>query len=180
MGLLIFHSGDACRKLSRCTPWMSTHFGASILAPAAGFRPNSPNSPWYEKSSKKRASYLLTKIRCQQNLGETLSPRQMQLCPLEHFTMAPSGSQSSIRFRGRDWYTRVDIQKTQSWATDFHISTWNPFVLYFGGLTPQNKVFSIQNRGHLGSRYILTDGIVACFTFILFPSLSCMFTHVDW
>ena len=36
-----------------------------------------------------------------------------------------------------------------------HLYTWNPFVLYFGDLTLQNKVFSIQNRGHLGSRYIV-------------------------
>ena len=32
--------------------------------------------------------------------------------------------------------------------------TWNLFVLYFGGWTLQNKVFSNQNKGHLGSRYI--------------------------
>ena len=37
-----------------------------------------------------------------------------------------------------------------------YIYTWNLFVLYFGDLTLQNKVFSIQNRGHLGSRYIYT------------------------
>ena len=29
--------------------------------------------------------------------------------------------------------------------------TWNPFVLYFWRSTPQNKVFSNQNKGHLGS-----------------------------
>ena len=31
--------------------------------------------------------------------------------------------------------------------------TWNLFVLYFWASTLQNKVFSDQNRGHLGSRY---------------------------
>ena len=30
--------------------------------------------------------------------------------------------------------------------------TWNPFVLYFGGLILQNQAFSNQNKGHLGSR----------------------------
>ena len=34
-----------------------------------------------------------------------------------------------------------------------YIYTWNLFVLYFGGLTLQNKAFSNQNKGHLGSRY---------------------------
>ena len=32
-----------------------------------------------------------------------------------------------------------------------YIHTWNLFVLYFGVWTLQNKVFSNQNRGHLGS-----------------------------
>jgi len=36
----------------------------------------------------------------------------------------------------------------------YTIHTWNLFVLYFGGWTLQNKVFSNQNKGHLGSRYI--------------------------
>ena len=36
----------------------------------------------------------------------------------------------------------------------FQLDTWNLFVLYFGGWTLQNKVFSNQNKGHLGSRYI--------------------------
>ena len=43
-----------------------------------------------------------------------------------------------------------------------HIYTWNPFVLYFGDLSLQNKVFSIQNRGHLGSRYIYIYIKVPC------------------
>ena len=34
----------------------------------------------------------------------------------------------------------------------YTIHTWNLFVLYFGGWTLQNKVFSNQNKGHLGSR----------------------------
>ena len=33
--------------------------------------------------------------------------------------------------------------------------TWNLFVLYFGCWPLQNKVFSSQNEGHLGSRYII-------------------------
>ena len=28
--------------------------------------------------------------------------------------------------------------------------TWNQFVLYFGGWTLQNKVFSNQNKGRFG------------------------------
>ena len=38
--------------------------------------------------------------------------------------------------------------------------TWNLFVLYFGGWTLQNKVFSNQNKGHLGSRYGIFPYIV--------------------
>ena len=34
------------------------------------------------------------------------------------------------------------------------IFTWNPNDLYFWRLTPQNKAFSNQNKGHFGSRYI--------------------------
>ena len=33
--------------------------------------------------------------------------------------------------------------------------TWNLFILYFGGWTLQKKAFSKQNKGHLGSRYII-------------------------
>ena len=33
------------------------------------------------------------------------------------------------------------------------IFTWNLFVLYFGASTLQNKAFSYQNKGHLGSRF---------------------------
>ena len=32
--------------------------------------------------------------------------------------------------------------------------SWNPNDLYFWRSTPPNKVFSHQNKGHLGSRYI--------------------------
>ena len=35
---------------------------------------------------------------------------------------------------------------------NIYIYTWNLFVLYFGGWTLQNKVFSNQNKGHLGSK----------------------------
>ena len=38
--------------------------------------------------------------------------------------------------------------------TYVHIYTWNPNDLYFWRSTPQNKAFSNQNKGHLGSRYI--------------------------
>ena len=34
-----------------------------------------------------------------------------------------------------------------------YIYTWNPNDLYFWRSTPQNKAFSNQNKGHLGSRY---------------------------
>ena len=36
------------------------------------------------------------------------------------------------------------------------IATWNPNDLYFWRSTPQNKAFSNQNKGHLGSRYTNT------------------------
>ncbi len=35
------------------------------------------------------------------------------------------------------------------------ICTWSPNDLYFWRSTPQNKPFSNQNKGHLGSRYII-------------------------
>ena len=35
-----------------------------------------------------------------------------------------------------------------------YIYTWNPNDLYFWRSTPQNKAFSNQNKGHLGSRYV--------------------------
>ena len=38
--------------------------------------------------------------------------------------------------------------------TYFVLCTWNPFVLYFWVWTLQKKALSIQNKGHLGSRYI--------------------------
>ena len=38
--------------------------------------------------------------------------------------------------------------------------TWNLFVLYFGVSTLQNKVFSNQNKGHLGSRYLMFPGSI--------------------
>ena len=34
------------------------------------------------------------------------------------------------------------------------IHTWNPNDLYFWRSTPQNKAFSDQKKGYLGSRYI--------------------------
>ena len=37
----------------------------------------------------------------------------------------------------------------------FYIYTWNPNDLYFWSSTPQNKAFSNQNKGHLGSKYII-------------------------
>ena len=47
--------------------------------------------------------------------------------------------------------TFLAIQK----VLDVHfLFTWNLFVLYFGVWTIQKKAFSIQNNGHLGSRYI--------------------------
>ena len=36
----------------------------------------------------------------------------------------------------------------------WYICTWNLFVLYFGVSTLQNTSLSIQNKGHLGSRYV--------------------------
>ena len=39
-----------------------------------------------------------------------------------------------------------------------YIYTWNPNDLYFWRSTPQNKAFSNQKEGHLGSRYIYMSG----------------------
>ena len=36
------------------------------------------------------------------------------------------------------------------------VYTLNPYDLYFWRSTPQNKAFSNQNKGHLGSRYTYT------------------------
>ena len=56
-----------------------------------------------------------------------------------------------------------------------YIFTWNLFVPYFGASTLQNKVFSNQNRGHLGSRYIYrylyTFFIFLVFCFFFFLNL---------
>ena len=35
------------------------------------------------------------------------------------------------------------------------VTSWNPNDLYFWRLTPQNKAFSNQNKGHLSSRILL-------------------------
>ena len=37
-----------------------------------------------------------------------------------------------------------------------NLYTWNPNDLYFWRSSPQNKAFSNQNKGHLGSRYNMT------------------------
>ncbi len=65
------------------------------------------------------------------------------------------------------------------------IYTWNPFVLYFGDLTLQNKVFSIQNRGHLGSRYpYATHGTGICtyiyHKFMVNSKVNIPLPWVDW
>ena len=59
-----------------------------------------------------------------------------------------------------------------------YVYTWNPFVLYFGGLTLQNKVFSIQDRGHLGSRYIYI--YIWCNTFLVKGSNPNLATWNNW
>ena len=38
----------------------------------------------------------------------------------------------------------------------YYVYTWNPDDLDFWRSTPQNKASSNQNKGHLGSRYMLT------------------------
>ena len=43
------------------------------------------------------------------------------------------------------------------------IYTWNPNDLYFWRSTRQNKAFSNQNKGHLGSRYTYTHHVVGWF-----------------
>ena len=57
---------------------------------------------------------------------------------------------------GRDlkgkMYMHIYISLTHTYI---YIYAWNLLgTLYFGGWTLQNKVFSNQNKGHLGSRYI--------------------------
>ena len=41
------------------------------------------------------------------------------------------------------------------------MNTWNPNDLYFWRSTPQNKVFSNQNKGHLGSRYAYMHELIS-------------------
>ena len=48
---------------------------------------------------------------------------------------------------GHGWKKLVKFTKLTN------IYTWNPNDLYFWRSTPQNKAFSNQNKGHLGSRY---------------------------
>ena len=47
--------------------------------------------------------------------------------------------------------------------------TWNLFVLYFWASTIQNKIFSNQNSGHLGSRYVLFFPLIFLFDSIWLP-----------
>ena len=64
-----------------------------------------------------------------------------------HFRIAVA-EMATVGFFG--WYSIYPI------GSMYGISTWHLFVLYFGGWTLQNKAFSNQNRGHLGSRCIYT------------------------
>ena len=59
----------------------------------------------------------------------------------------------SLENAGFFWKTTKPMGDSNPWVASMKrtVYSWNPFVLYFGGLTLQDKVFSIQNRGHLGS-----------------------------
>ena len=62
----------------------------------------------------------------------------------------------AIRFH-KGWSGELFNQPaTGYWYMIIFIYTWNLFVPCFGDSTLQNKVFSNQNRGHLGSRYIMS------------------------
>ena len=68
-------------------------------------------------------------------------PRKTNSAPMNSSkTVSPMALKCGIYI----WYDRWHI----------YIYTWNLFVLYFEGWTIQNKAFSSQNEGHLGSRYI--------------------------
>ena len=62
-------------------------------------------------------------------------------CP-KNLKSTPRRSQEGI-FSGQTCFLSHD--RSMGW-----LYTWNLFVLYFGGWTLQNKVFSNQNKGHLG------------------------------
>ena len=57
-------------------------------------------------------------------------------------------------YLGRWWYP---IWWNIYIYTYVYIYAWNPNDLYFWRSTPQNKAFSNQNKGHLGSRCIYTS-----------------------
>ena len=52
------------------------------------------------------------------------------------------------------WFSVDFYLEGSSLIVYIYIYTWNPIDLYFWRSTPQNKAFSNQNKGHLGSRYI--------------------------
>ena len=60
----------------------------------------------------------------------------------------PVGQHLYLSLRNLSQFTAVNVY------TVCYIITWNLFVLYFWFLPLKNKVFSNQNRGPLGSRYI--------------------------
>ena len=71
------------------------------------------------------------------------------------FNLARSSMASS------SWIERSGGKREGRWAPEpfvmngvffSGINTWNLFVLYFGASTLQNKAFSNQNKGQLGSR----------------------------
>ena len=55
----------------------------------------------------------------------------------------------------RDRFDVMFCERKKLWMYMYTIYTWNLFVLYFGVWTLQKKAFSNQNKGHLGSRYII-------------------------
>ena len=58
------------------------------------------------------------------------------------------------------------------WVPPFYTS--NLFVLYFWASTLQNRVFSNQHRGHLGSMYILN---IYIYIYIIYIFIHVKYTH---
>lgn len=161
MGLLIFHSGDACRKLSR---WMSTtlntrslrsfHLGCSCLRGLKDGTKKKETSPnliaIYNRKSLQRKGVLifLKKIKCQQNLErQVISP----WLPAASDPLIRCNAEAGICF---DCWGNTDEQMWLSWV--------------FRGQTCRHSKDPLMS--HWPSS-LLTVGLVTCFPFT-FSSLS--------
>ena len=64
-------------------------------------------------------------------------------------TFCPTRILRVCTYYRRSWLKPPTLSKKL--ITFMNRSTWNLFVLYFGGWTLQKKTLSVQNKGHLGS-----------------------------